>query len=129
MAKAPRTSNTAPKPDERPELGPRTKAWNAEAIAARIARKKPVAITKPGDGGIIAPHNDVEGYSARLLQAFGAVSSDSLNTGLHLLDYVSRGRDTEDFGSTMVLNSLLALVQSIGPRDEFEALAKIRGGG
>jgi hypothetical protein len=86
--------------------------------------------TDQASGGLLidAPHSDVEGYSARLGDAFGTVSVDFVREQMAALEWATRARGkarSEEVGAQH-LNSALAIVEAVGPECELEAALAVQ---
>jgi hypothetical protein len=111
------------KSSDRPDPGEEEEGAMLAALVAQSARKAPVELTW-GDGAtpqVTSPHTNDTGFKARLFEAFGTGSYNSVNASINQLDAVARSYGTKVGESEVGVNAALALMASIGPRDELEA--------
>jgi hypothetical protein len=112
-------SASAPEPGSRPETSPET---------TNARRKPPVRVRKPSPGSdrCLAPTPDLEGHRARLRDAFGSTMSDEF-TDVMLGKLIEALRPSpHDQLEEATLNAGLAIITSMEPRSELDALLAVQ---
>lgn len=107
------------------EPSDRTKAAIAYAKERLAARRKRVALRVERSAGkpisVGAPHSDISGHHAQLLNAFGTTSSDFVDLALSQLLAAIRSRG-EALPSDTAINGALAMIEGLEPETEAEAM-------
>ena len=107
----------------RPEPGPRETAAIADAKMRVRARKNRLAVAAQqiGEALILGPrHSDIDGYSARMMDAFGTNSISFIDQALGRLAAIMR-RKGAVHPTEAELNAALAAIDGIQPGDEIQA--------
>jgi len=112
-------------PEPLPAPGPRERAAIEKARARVKAKKKRFALheDRTDKGGLLLgpTHSDLDGYTQRLIDAFGTDSTDFAETEMRRLSK-GLGANNESPASIKVLNAALAVVDGISPENEVEAM-------
>jgi hypothetical protein len=112
---------TEPGPAERQAIGSAGSRVTSRHRAAQVRVER-----REGELGLtIGPrHSDVEGYTDRLLDAFGTTSTDFAQRQLMLL--VESTGTAGQVPTEEKINSLLAMVDSVRPQNELEAAVAVQ---
>ena len=129
-AKKPRKgAKEANLPIPAPEPSERERAAMMAAHEKRKARPRPVRVkVESGEASkcIIGPkHNDARGWLIRMGEAFGTTSDDFAMSQLNLVANVASTGTTPE-AQEASLNSMLAAVSSVQPRDEVEGMLAVQ---
>jgi hypothetical protein len=112
----------------RPELGPRETAAIADAKMRVRARKNRLAVAalQNGETLILGPrHSDIDGYSARMMDAFGTNSNAFIDQAFGRLVAIMRRKGATHATETES-NAALAAVDGMQPADEIEAMLAVQ---
>jgi hypothetical protein len=95
------------------------------ALEAQAKRTGPPALKVEGVEAsallLSSPHGDEVGFGAHVREAFGTTSNAFSSVALSRMEMVLRNRD-ETYSTETRLNAALAVMNSIAPRDELEAI-------
>lgn len=113
---------------ERPEPSKQEREACAAALERTLARKPPVEVAWDKTEGlsVASLHSDANGHAIRLHDVLGTRSHGSLSASLGMLDHISLKRGEDRGADATNLNAALALVESIGPKDELETALAIQ---
>jgi hypothetical protein len=114
--------------------GPEEAAAIVESARRVSGKRPPLGLIVEGEGAKLnfrPEHDDLEGYTARLCDAFGSVSHDFIATQLMALEWTSRRRGAKPdvANGVMELNSAIQIVEAVRPEDELEAALAVQMAG